>query len=120
MGKILLSTKGGRVTRYLFTDKPSDLIPFKGKFPILEDYQMTAYYDEVQNKKEFEDCSEWVQNAIEKAEQIYLIENGFISYLNKLGIKTEDFEKMKSSDKANYLVRFLDSSSLGLNRLKIN
>lgn len=119
MGKILLSIQGGRVTRYLFTKKPSSLIPFKGNFPILEDYQESAFYKEIQDHAYLEECSEWVQDAVLKGDQMYLIETRFTDYLKKANL-SDKFSSMKSADKATILVNFLDANSLGLERLKIN
>ncbi len=118
-GKILLSIQGGRVTRYLFTKKPSDLIPFKGNFPILEDYQMSAFYKEIQKHMYLDECPEWVQKAVLKGEQIYLIDTSFSNYLKKSGL-SDKFNSMKAADKATILVNFLDNNSLGLERLNIN
>lgn len=118
MGKILLSIQGGRVTRYLFTKKPSDLIPFKGNFPILEDYQTSAFYEEIQKHMYLDECPEWVQKAVLKGDQIYLIETGFSNYLKKSYL-LDKFNSMKAADKATILVNFLDNNSLGIERLNI-
>ena len=119
MSKILLSIQGGRVTRYLFTKKPSELIPFKGNFPILEDYQQSAFYEEIQKHMYLDECPEWVQQAVLKGEQIYLIDTRFSDYLEKANLSNK-FNSMKASDKATILVNFLDNNSLGIERLNIN
>ena len=105
MAKLLLSIQGGRASGYLFEKKPSELIPFKGEFPILEDYQKTSFYKEIQSHMYLDECPEWVQNA-------------FPTYLQEEGLETS-FMKMKASEKSTILVKWMNDNSLSLERLKI-
>lgn len=118
MAKLLLSIQGGRASRYLFEEKPSELIPFKGEFPILEDYQKTSFYKEIQSHMYLDECPEWVQNAVLKGDSIWAMDNGFRIYLQEEGVETS-FMKMKASEKSTILVKWMNANSLSLERLKI-
>lgn len=118
MAKLLLSIQGGRASRYLFEKIPSELIPFKGKFPILEEYQKTSFYKEIQSHMYLDECSEWVQDAVLKGYSIWAMDNGFRVYLQQEGLETS-FMKMKASEKSTILVKWMNANSLDLKRLKI-
>ena len=118
MAKLLLSIQGGRASGYLFEKKPSELIPFKGEFPILEDYQKTSFYKEIQSHMHLDECPEWVQNAVLKGDSIWAMDNGFRTYLQEEGLETS-FMKMKASEKSTILVKWMNDNSLSLERLKI-
>lgn len=115
----MLSVQGGRVTRYVFLSEPSELIPFTGNFPILQEYQKTAFYEEIQQHMYLEECSDWVQEAVLKGDDIYLIETGFKNYLRKHDIGEEEYIGMDAGEKQRILYDFLDDSSLGRERLNI-
>ena len=118
--KILISHYAAKANRYIFSKKPSDIVPFKGKFPIVEDYKLSDYNDEILNKEYLEDCSEWVQKVVIAGELMHSIDTGFKEYLNDSNISIEDFEKKPNSEKANELIRYFNSRSLSLDALNIS
>ena len=118
MDKPLLSQQAGRVTDYLFVKKPSEYIPFKGEFPILSDWRESQFYEQVHAHMYLEECPEWMQTAVLRAEKIFTIEHGFVTYLSDNNI-LDKFKKMSAADKSTHLVAFLDKNCLGLDRLKI-
>lgn|SRR5574344_320957 len=118
MDKILLSQQAGKVTAYIFSDKPSTYVPFKGEFPILPEWRETQFYDLTHSHQYLEECPEWMQTAVLRGEKICDIETGFIQYLKQQGI-IDKFNKMSAADKSTHLVSFLDKNCLGLDRLKI-
>lgn len=107
------------MTDYLFAKKPSSLIPFKGNFPLVEEYREREVYDLIHRHRYLDECPEWFQTVVLQAQEIYFIEKGFKEYLDSCGILKE-FPKMSSADKSTWLVRFMDKNCLGLERLKIN
>jgi hypothetical protein len=120
MGKMLVSVFAGKANHYIREEKPSELIPFKGEFPLLPEYRSSDYNEIIFNTEYLEDCPEWAQKIILNGERIYEIENGFKDYLNTNHIPIEKFMKMKSSDKATELIRFFNANSLTFDSLKIN
>lgn len=118
MDRPLLSKQAGKVTAYIFSEKPSSLIPFKGEFPVLPEWRQAQFYELVHSHEYLEDCPEWMQTAVLRGEKIFNIENGFIEYLKAEGI-FDKFRKMSAADKSTHLVAFLDKNCLGLDRLTV-
>lgn len=119
MKKILLSHISAQANIYIRNEKPSEYVPFKGKFPLLESHRNKEYTEEIESKMYLEECSEWVQDIILKGQQIFLIDTSFKKYLIDNG-KYKNFSKLSLSEKSDELIRFMGENSLGLNRLKIN
>ena len=120
MGKILVSIFAGKANHYIREKQPSELIPFKGKFPILPEYKSKEYNDAIFNTEYLEDCPDWVQDVVLKGERVYNIIEGFKEYLRNNNIPIEDFKKKNNSDKATELIRFFNANSLTLDSLVIN
>lgn len=116
---MLVSIYAGKANQCVTKDVPSDLIPFKGKFPILPEYLTEEYQDTILKTEEVKDCPDWVQDVLVKGERIYTMDKEFREYLKNNGISVEFFKKKSSADKATELYRFLDANSLTLNSLKI-
>ena len=117
--KMLLSVQGGRVTPYLFTDKPSILIPFKGDFPIVSEFLTEEFYDQIQKNRYLDECENWVQEAVKKGEKIYTVDSAFRNYISDNNMSVEDFLKLSSKEKTEMLKKFMDSECLSLERLVI-
>ena len=118
MGKVVLSKIAGLVQPYIRESKPSEFVPFKGQFPLLEPYRYEDYSKEIESHQWLEDCEEWVQDIILKGEQIATIEKGFIEFLKENNTYAS-FIEMKSSEKADELIRYMNAHSLELNSIRI-
>lgn len=116
----IVSKIGARAMEFVFESKPSDLIPFSGNLPIVPNYLRDKFEEEVMNKMYISDCSDWVQSAIYKGNDIYNIHYDFLNYLKKSGIGEDNFKKMNNSDKATELIRFLNANSMSLEYLQID
>lgn len=117
--KTILSIIGGKATRYIFNDKPSMYIPFKGNFPLAKEYQKEYIIDIIHGTHYFEDIEEeWVKEIIKKGAQIYDIETSFTTYLEKRNIRNE-FLKLPASEKADILAEFMDAECLDMGALRI-
>ena len=114
----MLSVQGGRSARYCFQKKPSEYIPFKGEFPILPEYRVEELYDQIHKHKYLSECEKWAQDAIIKADRIFLMEDGFKKFLQKQN-KFDDFFDLKNNEKANLLVKYMDENCLGWDSLRI-
>lgn len=116
--KEILSKQAGRVLPFISSKRPSEIIPFKGDFPIVQGYQLKEFYTQINSHEYLDECPQWVQDAVLRGEQIAVIHNGFMEYLTGKNMYDE-FIKMSAADKSTELVRFMDSACLGLDRLKI-
>lgn len=120
MGEFLLSQfAAGTIVEYIFEEKPSRYIPFRGDFPILPAWRHEEYNKNLDSCKYLNDCPEWMQIAIVKGERVRSIDEGFKDWLRKEG-KFDNFFKLDKGEKATLLVKFLDENSLGLESLQIN
>ena len=114
-----LSVMGGRASKVVALKKPSNLIPFKGNFPLLEQYEIKPYLEAIQSTENIEDLSERFQKITELGNRIVLLEEGFIGYLAGFNISPDDFSKMSNSDKSDKLISWLNHDCIDFSQLKI-
>lgn len=108
--KELLSSLGGKATQYIFKKKPSRYIPFKGNFPLAQDWQHKQISDAIHNHKYLDEIEdENIQTIISKGAKMFDLENSFTDFLDKIG-SLEKFPKLKADEKADLLVRWMDIS----------
>lgn len=115
----LVSVVGGRAVKYVGLKKPSQIIPFKGNFPLLEPYQIDLYNEAIQNTEKLEDLSDEFQKATEKGNRIALLEEGFQRYLESYNISVDAFMKMKNTDKSDKLMNWLNHDCIDFSQLTI-
>ena len=115
----LVSVVGGRAVKYVGLKKPSQIIPFRGNFPLLEPYQIALYNEAIQNTEKLEDLSEEFQKATEKGNRIALLEEGFQRYLESYNISVDAFMKMKNTDKSDKLMNWLNHDCIDFSQLTI-
>lgn len=114
-----LSVMGGRASKYVTLKKPSQIIPFKGKFPLIEPYQEKAYYDAIQSTDNLEDLSKEFQEATEKGNRIAILEDGFKQYLAGFNLTPSEFLKLSNSDKSDKLMNWLERDCIDFSQLTI-
>ena len=119
MKKNIVSQVAWNAPRYLFNKKPSQYVPFKGKFPIVENYQQTKWQKEFDETLWLEDGSEWFQETVAKARRMEAIEQGFIEFLRQAN-EYGDFLQLNASEKADLLAKYMDKNCLDIGALKIN
>lgn len=115
----LVSVVGGRAVKYVGLKKPSQIIPFRGNFPLLEPYQIDLYNEAIQNTEKLEDLSDEFQKATEKGNRIALLEEGFQRYLESYNISVDAFMKMKNTDKSDKLMNWLNHDCIDFSQLTI-
>ena len=120
MGKLLVSIYAAKADLMINSKVPSDLIPFKGKFPLLLSVLRGYWVEICDNTMYVEDCPQWVQDIILKGARMTDIHDGFVYYLKQNNISIEAFKKKNKRDKATEIKRFLDANSLTPDSLKIN
>lgn len=116
----LVSVVGGRANKVVGLSKPSELIPFKGKFPLLEPYQMESFHKAIEETMYIDDLPEDIQSVVMKGNRIVLLEQGFQKYLSEVGMKISDFLNLNNSDKSNYLVQWMNKDCIDFKQLKID
>lgn len=117
--KKILSIQGGKATQYIFKDKPSKYVPFKGTFPLAEPYQRDLIYNRIHENKHLDEIpEEWIRELIVKGEKMFDIEDAFQDYLRDAGM-FDKFEKLKNSEKADLLLAFMDKNCISVEALKM-
>ena len=116
----VVSIVGGRASRYVTLKRPSKLIPFKGKFPLLEPYQMEAYSEAIQSTQYMEDLPKEFQDITEKGNRIGIMEDSFKSYLADFNLTPYDFLELNDSDKSDMLMNWLNRDCLDFSQLTIS
>lgn len=120
MNKLLVSIYAGKAENVINFKKPSVLIPFKGDFPLLKQWQRNSWNEILDNEMYVEECPLWAQKIMIQGARMFDIEEGFKSYLHQNNIPIEQFNKKSNSDKATELIRFFNASSLTLDSLNIS
>lgn len=120
MREKLLSVIGARASKFVNKEVPSELIPFKGNFPLLPSYKSEEFYEAIRNNQFLEDISEDLQNIIIKGNRIAIMHEGFENYLLDRGFSKYDFIKMKNSEKSNFLIDWMNISCINFSQLKID
>lgn len=115
----LVSVVGGRANRVVSLAKPSELIPFKGKFPLLEPWQAESFHKAIEETMYIDDLPEDIQSIVMKGNRIVLLEQGFQKYLSEVGLKVSDFLKLSNSEKSNYLIQWMNKDCIDFDQLKI-
>ena len=116
--KTILSKAAGGIMKYIAAKKPSDIIPFRGKFPIIEEYELGKFNLEVDRFEYLEDASEWMQRVCSLGNKMRNIEESFLQYLGDVG-EYENFDKMSVADKSTLLVKFMNKNCLTLDYFRI-
>lgn len=116
----LVSTVGTCAKDYVLRKKPSELIPFRGKFPLLKNYEYEHYISEMDVTPFVKDLSPQFQEATNKGFQIYTMEKSFEKYLSDIKISVEDFKKLGNKEKADNLISWMNKSCLDFSSLDIN
>lgn len=114
-----VSILAGRASRVVGLKKPSDLIPFKGNFPLLKPYQMSDYFDAVRSTNKLEDLSVEFQEATIKGNRIVVLEEGFRDYLLENGITLDSFQILSNSEKSNKLISWMSRDCIDVSQLTI-
>lgn len=119
MEKLLVSIYAGKAERMINSKKPSELIPFKGDFPLLPQWRRSDWNEIIDNNMYVEDCPKWAQDIMMKGSRMHDIDIDFMYYLQKNNIGVEEFTKKSNSDKATELMRFFNANSLTIDNLNV-
>ncbi len=109
---------GNLVGTYVESDPPSNIVPFRGKFPLVPEVASREYNRYIASSLYVDECPLWVQKVLYNGLQIRAIDRGFREYLDEN--KITDFVEKSPKEKTEILMKFLDSHSMTLEYLDIN
>jgi hypothetical protein len=113
------SVVGGMASPYVNLKQPSELIPFKGDLPMLNDIDAIKFRDTIRETLSLDELSPLFQRVAMEGHRIAMMEDGFTRYLRKQGITPGEFVKLSNSDKSDYLLDWMNMNSISLESLKI-
>jgi hypothetical protein len=113
------SVVGGMASPYVNLKQPSELIPFKGDLPMLNDIDAIKFRDTIRETLSLDELSPLFQRVATEGYRIAVMEEGFIAYLRERAITPDDFVKLSNAEKSDYLLDWMNLNSLGLESLKI-
>lgn len=115
----MLSVMAGRASRVVTLKRPSDLIPFKGDFPILKIYDQKKYFELIKSTNDINDLPEKFKQIVERGNQIVIFDEDFADYLFKHGLSRNDFQQLSNSEKSDWLINWMSYSGIDFKRLTI-
>lgn len=113
------SVVGGAASRYIDRKRPSELIPFRGEFPMLNELDARKFRKAIQNTLTLDELSPMFQKVATEGQRIAIMESGFRDYLLDRAITPEDFVKLSNSEKSDYLLDWMNTNSISVESLKI-
>lgn len=115
----LVSVIGGKASLYVTKTKPSELIPFRGKFPLIENYQKEDFFNAIENTQYVEELSPEFQRIVELGYRIATFEDGFIEYLSQFNITPQKFVELSNVEKSDKLLEWLNKDCIDFSQLTI-
>lgn len=118
--EMLCSVVGGRALQYVRLSKPSDIIPFKGSFPLLDAADYALFRKAIEETELLTDLSVKWQKIAEKGNLIAILEEGFKSYINnETAYTVEEFKALSNAEKSNILVAWMNRDGIDVSKFKV-
>ena len=111
---LIASIRIGKVTDVMYASKPSDLLPFKGKFPLVSFMDQSTFLKRAGSEHNFKDLPNDVKLITRKAEKIKWLHNSFRDYLTKEEISSKEFKSKNPKTKQEILYRWLFSNKMDI------
>jgi hypothetical protein len=109
----------GKVSSVLYKKKPCDLLPFKGKFPLVDPNDQKVFLDKTMETHLYKDCSDAIKSVVVKAEKIVFIHDAFCDFLDLKAMSKADFKSKNPKTKQDLLYSFLFSNCMDIGVLEI-
>ena len=109
----MVSVVGGRASRYVGREKPSEYIPFKGNFPLLDPIDNFEYKDAIRNTMWMDELSPKFQRIAYAGNRMYIYERSFLDFLRQLNIAPDAFLEKPKWEKEYILRLWMDASCIG-------
>ena len=90
---------------------PGTFLPFKGDFPLLNPGKEQLFNIGCEGKMYLDECDDWIQQILIKAQRIVDIDTAFFEFLKEDGLD-KTYAKLSKKDKISEIKRFLDSTIL--------
>jgi hypothetical protein len=115
----ICSIRIGKITSVLYEKRPSDLIPFKGDFPLVNVLDKMSFLDRTMKYHLFDECENDIKLAVYKAEKILFLHNSFKNFLFINSISEKDFKSKNPKIKQDILYKWLFKNKMDIGALEI-
>jgi len=116
----LVSVLAGKASGYIGIKKLSEIIPFRGKFPMVDDVDMQEYQKAIRSTEMIEDLPEKWQRVVINGARIFDFEESFREYLSEYGLSIDNFLELKNTEKSDKLVDWMERNCISLEMLKLS
>lgn len=113
------SVIGGMASPHVNRKHPSQLIPFKGDLPMLNDIEAIKFRNAIRDTLALDELSTIFQRVATEGHRIAVMEEGFTQYLRERGVTPDEFVKLSNAEKSDYLLDWMNLNSISLESLKI-
>lgn len=115
----MCSVAGGMASLLVDQEIPSRLIPFRGKFPLLDMIEARRFRDAIRSTMWIEDLPPKFLYAAAEGSRIARLEREFRHYLSRNGLKSGDFEKLEDAEKSEWLRWWMEADSVSADDLVV-
>ena len=115
----MCSVAGGMAGLLVDREIPSRLIPFRGKFPLLNMIEAIRFREAIRSTMWIEDLPPKFLYAAAEGSRIARLEREFRHYLSRTGLKSGDFEKLEDAEKSEWLRWWMEADSVSTDDLVV-
>ena len=115
----MCSVAGGMAGLLVDREIPSRLIPFRGKFPLLDMIETIRFREAIRSTMWIEDLPPKFLYAAAEGSRIARLEREFRYYLSRNGLKSGDFEKLEDAEKSEWLRWWMEDGSVSADDLVV-
>lgn len=115
----MCSVAGGMAGLLVDREIPSRLIPFRGKFPLLDMIETIRFREAIRSTMWIEDLPPKFLYAAAEGSRIARLEREFRYYLSRNGLKSGDFEKLEDAEKSEWLRWWMEADSVSADDLVV-
>ena len=115
----LVSIRIGKITDVIYEKKPSKVLPFKGKFPIVDSLDAQTFLDRTMEHHKFSDLPNDIKSLVRKAEKVKWLDISFNEYLKNKGIGIKQFKEKNPKTKQDILYDWLFSNKIDIGILEL-
>lgn len=115
----MCSVAGGMAGLLVDREIPSRLIPFRGKFPLLNMIEAIRFREAIRSTMWIEDLPPKFLYAAAEGSRIARLEREFRHYLSRNGLKSGDFEKLEDAEKSEWLQWWMEADSVSADDLVV-
>jgi len=109
----------GKITDVLYENKPSDLLPLKGKFPIVDWMDQAVFLERCGETHLFSDLPYDLKLKVRRAEKAKWLHDRFYDFLQDKGIGVQQFKAKNPKTKQDLMYEWLFSNKMDIGILEI-